>query len=126
MFKKPKREKPSPAEAEDLHHLQKRIEIDAKLKLSRECLESLPSKGQSIVTEITLSHSMLNVYRFSAIKNTLPGAKVVFLMRDAMSRYWSHLRFHQTMNPSCELLEDIDSLLENQVFFRKHHKKAIQ
>jgi hypothetical protein len=124
---KSKKETLSPGEVEKADHLEKRIEIGITLESYREYLETLPCKDQSVVTEITPSYSMLNADGFSAIKNTLPGAKIVFLMRDPVSRYWSHLRFHQMMNPGFEPLDHVESFLENQDFWeRTDYRKTIQ
>ena len=44
--------------------------------------------------EITPSYSMLRSGHFKMIDSIFPGSKYLFLMRDPVDRFWSHLRFY--------------------------------
>ncbi len=50
-----------------------------------------------VVGEITPSYSLLDASGFRAIRDLIPGAKFVFIMRDPVDRYWSALRYKETL-----------------------------
>lgn len=48
--------------------------------------------GQSLVADVTPAYALLNQERLSEIVSSVPEAHFVYLMRDPVSRLWSHVR----------------------------------
>ena len=109
-----------------LDHLQQRLSIADMPSKYRQYLDSLASSDQQAVMEITPSYSLLQAEGFRAIKSTLPGVKLIFIMRDPIARYWSQLRYHQKMQPQFDALGHcVKGLDDSQFFLRTDYRRTL-
>lgn len=77
-----------------------------------------PGKNR-IKGEITPEYSILNDEKIKHIKNVLPDAKIIFLIRNPIDRCWSQFRFEFKKNPlECKNYNDI---IKN--FIERHDQK---
>jgi hypothetical protein len=74
-----------------------RLEMIADPLKYRRYFEEIVQPEHRAFGEITPAYSMLPAEGFSAILGLYPQAKFVFLMRDPVERYCSHIRFMQKM-----------------------------
>jgi hypothetical protein len=50
--------------------------------------------GQDIVADITPDYALLSANGFAQMSRDFPGARFVFILRDPVSRTWSHIKMH--------------------------------
>ncbi len=81
---------------EEIRCLTLRLEMKYDKNKYLKYFDLLKQPEHVISGEITPSYSMLNVSGFKAIKDILPEVKILFILRDPVDRYWSHLRFEET------------------------------
>lgn len=86
---------PLPELREKLRCVTLRLEMVSDESKYRQYFDSILGAGHRAFGEITPSYSMLPAEGFRAIQRLYPGAKFIFLMRDPVDRYLSHIRFIQ-------------------------------
>jgi hypothetical protein len=81
-----------------------------------------------VVGEITPSYSLLEAAGFRAVRELVPGAKFIFIMRDPVDRYWSALRYKETLvgtekfDARAQALAELDN---PKVTLRTDYKKTL-
>lgn len=81
---------------EEIRCLTLRLEMKSDKNKYLQYFDLLKKPEHVISGEITPAYSMLNVSGFKSIKNMFPEVKILFILRDPVDRYWSHLRFEET------------------------------
>lgn len=74
-----------------------RLEMNNNPRRYNDYFDLLSEDGHRLVGEITPSYSMLDAQGFGAILKRYPDAKFIFILRDPVERYWSNLRFYETL-----------------------------
>lgn len=83
--------------------------------------------GLAYCSECTPSYSMLGIEGFKAMRDLLPGVKVIFIMRNPVDRYWSHLKHMYTRGYSIDFVsESLAKLSDPQYFLRTDYKRTIK
>lgn len=82
---------------EEIRALTLRLEMIYDENRYRDYFELLSKPEYKAIGEITPSYSLLNQEGFEAIDRLMPNTKFIFIMRDPADRYWSQLRYHETM-----------------------------
>jgi len=80
-----------------LRYLCLRLEMNANPHRYNDYFDLLAEAGHRVFGEITPSYSMLAENGFRAILERYPDAKFIFILRDPVDRYWSNLRFYETL-----------------------------
>ena len=94
-----------------LQHLKLRLAMNGRHDQYRDYLLALKNNTDRITGEITPSYSLLDEAGFEAVNTTLPGVKIIFMLRDPVQRHWSQLRHHQMLHPEYDALaESLPSL----------------
>jgi len=86
---------PEPDLLEKLRCVTLRLEMISDETRYRHYFESILGAHHRAFGEITPSYSLLPAEGFLAIQKLYPKAKFIFLMRDPLERYLSHIRFIQ-------------------------------
>jgi hypothetical protein len=85
----------------------------------------IAEESHRVVGEITPSYSLLDSDGFASISRVFPGAKFIFMMRDPVSRFWSHLRFRETRKGHTAA-NSIEKCLKNEQFLmRTDYKRTL-
>ena len=87
----------TPQLQEKLRCVSLRLEMIRDQNTYKQYFEHIIQPGHRAFGEITPSYSMLPANGFSGIESLYPGAKYIFIMRDPVERYLSHIRFTQKM-----------------------------
>jgi hypothetical protein len=87
---------PSQEEIKYLTGLTLRLEMKWDRRRYVDYFELLAEDQHRALGEISPSYALLNSDGFANIRQTMPGAKFVFVLRDPVDRYWSQVRFRQT------------------------------
>jgi len=113
---------------ETLRCLTLRLEMPANKNRYKDYFNLIAEEQHRIVGEITPSYSLLNEHGFSEIKKMYSNAKILFLMRDPVDRFWSHLRFEETCRGSERFRaeEKINDCLSDPTFIlRTDYKRTL-
>jgi hypothetical protein len=89
----------SPPSVEEIKYIRDlALRLEMKFNRSRyvDYFNLLVEDQHRALGEISPSYAVLDSSGFAAIRETMPGAKFVFVLRDPVDRYWSQLRFKQT------------------------------
>lgn len=62
----------------------------------------LGSDGAKVVGEVTPAYAMLSADSFRAMRSVAPNTKLIFVMRDPVSRLWSNLRMRASKRNQTE------------------------
>jgi hypothetical protein len=96
----------------------------------REYFERLAAEtGLRVAGEITPAYSLLDRRGFQAIRRIFPNAKVIFLIRDPVERYISHLKFEETRlgHDAFPAAEKVLACLDDpHMFLRSDYKRTLE
>lgn len=81
-----------------LQHLIKRLEMRSRPRAYVEYFQQFAHRKHRAFGEITPSYSMLGDAGFKDILKHFPRARIVFILRNPVDRYWSQLRFAQRLD----------------------------
>ncbi|MEZ5276204.1 MAG: sulfotransferase [Opitutaceae bacterium] len=87
----------NPGQLERLRCLTLRLEMESDERRYGEYFDLLARGDLVVVAEITPSYSLLKRDGFAAIRRVRPDARFLFVLRDPVDRYWSQLRYHETV-----------------------------
>lgn len=105
-----------------------RLEMNNNPRRYNDYFDLLSEDDHSLFGEITPSYSMLDAQGFRAILGRYPDAKFIFILRDPVERYWSNLRFYETLYgvESFNAREQIIPGLSNPDFYlRTDYKRTL-
>lgn len=89
-------ERPDRATVRKLTFLGLRLEMIDNPRRYVDYFDLLAEEGHKTVGEITPAYSILDARSFGEILRLRPDARFIFIMRDPLARFWSHLRLHET------------------------------
>lgn len=76
-----------------------------------------------ISCDITPAYSLLSEEGVALIKETAPGSKIIFIVRDPVERMWSELSYHYEKTHKGDLSEKSDDLDFIKTKLTRHHLK---
>ncbi len=93
-----------------------------------EFVESFAEPSHRVLGEITPSYSLLPASGFRAIRTLIPQCRFVFVMRDPVERFWSHVRWAQEKQEEhADASERIASYLKDKQFvLRTDYKRTLE
>lgn len=102
---------PKDRRAEKLRCVGARLDMIDNPEAYRQYFDALLQEQHKVFGEITPAYSILPARGYAAIQKIYPGAKFIFMMRDPLQRYLSHIRFIQQLRATQgkDLLEDFDT-----------------
>jgi hypothetical protein len=74
-----------------------RLEMFHDSQRYKDYFNFITNRSHKAFGEITPSYSLLNEDGFKAIRNLYPDARFIFILRDPVERYWSQIRFHESL-----------------------------
>lgn len=119
---------PSCQELEKIRCLALRLEMLSNEDYYKKYFDLIAQEQHNIVGEITPSYSMLDKTGFAAIKHLYKNAKILFIMRDPVDRYWSHVKFSKThfgLDKYDAIGSGLDYLSDPRYVLRTNYKRTL-
>ena len=83
-------------------------------------------RGEKIFGEISPSYSVLDRRAFEEMRKIHPEVRIIFIMRNPVDRYWSHLRFRIQQNPEFDPVKQFERKLSVPMYFeRTDYRKTV-
>lgn len=103
-----------------------RLKIGGSLYKYRDYFYS-KSGDYKALGDITPAYSMLGKEGFEAIKVAFPDAKIIFMLRNPVDRYWSYLRMQLKKNKNYPLEEKFYKVIDNpHVSLRSDYERTMR
>lgn len=84
-------------------------------------------KGEKVVVDVTPTYALLKSDGFQRIREMCPNSRFLFVLRNPVERYWSHLRFSTKSRSGLSPVDEAEELLADpQYWERSDYVKTLE